>query len=51
MKFAVMKFGKTMIYFVLKKPLKYHNGNCSTKHTDLVGAEPGIVHKNAGYLP
>ena len=94
MKFVVMKFGKILIYFVLKsvyfkktvaricgtfntnqnkkyhnferneirttvflkwkdfkKNLKYHNSNCSTKHTDLVGAEPGIVHKNAGYLP
>ena len=37
--------------FWVKKNLKYHNSNCSTKHTDLVGAEPGIVHKNAGYLP
>jgi hypothetical protein len=37
--------------FCVKKTLKYHNSNCSTKHTDLVGAEPGIVHKNAGYLP
>ena len=37
--------------FCVKETLKYHNSNCSTKHTDLVGAEPGIVHKNAGYLP
>ena len=37
--------------FCVKKTLKYQNSHCSTKHKDLFGAEPHIVHKNADYLP